>query len=60
MKTLSKSLKYGFQTRNVPNWNLALVYNGGLTDFKADSEQQKFAYNEGLPGKAWAAAIRLC
>jgi hypothetical protein len=28
---------------------------GGLTDFKVDSEQQKFAYNEGLPGKAWAA-----
>jgi hypothetical protein len=28
---------------------------GGLTDFKADSEQQKFTYNEGLPGKAWAA-----
>ena len=27
---------------------------GGLIDFKADSEQQKFAYNEGLPGKAWA------
>ena len=28
---------------------------GGLIDFKAASEQQKFAYNEGLPGKAWAA-----
>ena len=28
---------------------------GGLTDFKVDSEHQKFAYNEGLPGKAWAA-----
>ncbi|MFA5920375.1 MAG: GAF domain-containing protein [Methylococcaceae bacterium] len=28
---------------------------GGLTDFKAASEQQHFAYNEGLPGKAWAA-----
>ena len=28
---------------------------GGLNDFKAASEQQKFAYNEGLPGKAWAA-----
>ena len=28
---------------------------GGLIEFKADSEQQKFAYNEGLPGKAWAA-----
>jgi hypothetical protein len=27
---------------------------GELIDFKADSEQQKFAYNEGLPGKAWA------
>lgn len=27
---------------------------GGLIDFKAGSEQQKFAYNEGLPGKAWA------
>ena len=28
---------------------------GGLIAFKTDSEQQKFAYNEGLPGKAWAA-----
>ncbi|NOS89589.1 MAG: GAF domain-containing protein [Methylococcaceae bacterium] len=28
---------------------------GGLDDFKAASEQQHFAYNEGLPGKAWAA-----
>ncbi|MCX7097665.1 MAG: GAF domain-containing protein [Methylococcales bacterium] len=28
---------------------------GDLTDFKAASEQQQFAYNEGLPGKAWAA-----
>ena len=28
---------------------------GGLIDFKAASEQQHFAYNEGLPGKAWAA-----
>jgi hypothetical protein len=28
---------------------------GGLIDFKAASEQQLFAYNEGLPGKAWAA-----
>ncbi|WP_394752818.1 GAF domain-containing protein [Crenothrix sp.] len=28
---------------------------GGLHDFKAASEQQQFAYNEGLPGKAWAA-----
>ena len=27
---------------------------GGLIDFQEDSEQQKFAYNEGLPGKAWA------
>ena len=27
---------------------------GELIDFKADSEQLTFAYNEGLPGKAWA------
>ena len=27
---------------------------GGLIEFKAASEQQQFAYNEGLPGKAWA------
>lgn len=27
---------------------------GDLTEFKADSAEQKFAYNEGLPGKAWA------
>jgi len=28
---------------------------GALTDFKAASEQQHFSYDEGLPGKAWAA-----
>jgi len=28
---------------------------GALTDFKSASEQQHFAYNEGLPGKAWAS-----
>jgi hypothetical protein len=28
---------------------------GALTDFKSASEQQHFSYNEGLPGKAWAA-----
>ncbi len=28
---------------------------GGLADFKHASEHQRFAYNEGLPGKAWAA-----
>ena len=27
---------------------------GSLTDFKNASEQQHFAYDEGLPGKAWA------
>lgn len=28
---------------------------GALTDFKNASKQQHFAYDEGLPGKAWAA-----
>ncbi|MBM4208885.1 MAG: GAF domain-containing protein [Gammaproteobacteria bacterium] len=28
---------------------------GPLADFKAASEKQRFAYDEGLPGKAWAA-----
>ncbi|MBK8814126.1 MAG: GAF domain-containing protein [Methylococcaceae bacterium] len=28
---------------------------GALSEFKAASEQQRFPYNEGLPGKAWAA-----
>ncbi len=28
---------------------------GNLTEFKAASEQQRFRYDEGLPGKAWAA-----
>ncbi len=27
---------------------------GPLTEFKSASEKQRFAYNEGLPGKAWA------
>ncbi|NOT12789.1 MAG: GAF domain-containing protein [Methylococcaceae bacterium] len=28
---------------------------GALTDFKTASEQQHFSFDEGLPGKAWAA-----
>lgn len=32
---------------------------GALTDFKAASESQKFAYDEGLPGKAWAQGLSL-
>jgi hypothetical protein len=28
---------------------------GALSEFKAASEQQRFHYNEGLPGKAWAS-----
>ena len=28
---------------------------GALTEFKTASEQQRFHYDEGLPGKAWAA-----
>jgi hypothetical protein len=33
---------------------------GGLIDFKADSEQQKFAYNEAYRARLGLRVIRLC
>lgn len=50
-KNNNPSLKYGYPTKTARSWSSA----GALTDFKNASEQQHFAYNEGLPGKAWAA-----
>lgn len=55
MKTFIKVIEIWIPDQN----RTQLVFNAGmygtLTDFKAASEQQHFIYNEGLPGKAWAA-----
>ncbi len=40
------------QQRTQLEWGSGLY--GALTDFKAASERQRFGYDEGLPGKAWA------
>ena len=42
-----------------------LEFGGALcgdefAEFRALSENTLFAYGEGLPGKAWASAIRSC
>jgi hypothetical protein len=55
MKTFIKVTEIWIPDKDRTQLEFGSGLYGGLIDFKADSEQQKFAYNEGLPGKAWAA-----
>ena len=55
MKTFIKVTEIWIPDKNRTQLEFGSGLYGGLTDFKAASEQQQFAYNEGLPGKAWAA-----
>jgi hypothetical protein len=54
MKTFIKVTEIWIPDKDRTQLEFGSGLYGGLIDFKADSEQQKFAYNEGLPGKAWA------
>jgi hypothetical protein len=54
MKTFIKVTEIWIPDKNRTQLEFGSGLYGELIDFKADSEQQKFAYNEGLPGKAWA------
>jgi hypothetical protein len=54
MKTFIKVIEIWIPDKERTQLEFGSGLYGGLIDFKADSEQQKFAYNEGLPGKAWA------
>ena len=55
MKTFIKVTEIWIPDKNRTQLEFGSGLYGGLTNFKAASEQQQFAYNEGLPGKAWAA-----
>jgi hypothetical protein len=55
MKTFIKVTEIWIPDKHRTGLEFGSGLYGELIDFKADSEQQKFAYNEGLPGKAWAA-----
>lgn len=55
MKTFIKVTEIWIPDRERTRLEFSAGLYGDLADFKAASEQQQFAYNEGLPGKAWAA-----
>jgi hypothetical protein len=55
MKTFIKVTEIWIPDRERTQLEFGSGLYGALTDFKAASEQQRFAYDEGLPGKAWAA-----
>ena len=55
MKTFIKVTEIWIPDRDRTQLEFGSGLYGALTEFKAASEQQHFAYNEGLPGKAWAA-----
>lgn len=55
MKTFIKVIEIWIPDKDRTQLEFGSGLYGALTDFKNASEQQHFAYNEGLPGKAWAA-----
>ncbi|MGR9087370.1 MAG: GAF domain-containing protein [Gammaproteobacteria bacterium] len=54
MKTFIKVIEIWVPDKERTQLEFGSGLYGALTDFKAASEQQHFAYDEGLPGKAWA------
>ncbi len=55
MKTFIKVTEIWIPDKNRTKLEFGSGLYGALTDFKTASEQQRFSYDEGLPGKAWAA-----
>lgn len=55
MKTFIKVIEIWTPDKERTQLEFGSGLYGSLTDFKAASEKQRFAYDEGLPGKAWAA-----
>lgn len=54
MKTFIKVTEIWIPDRQRTQLEFGSGLYGALAEFKAASEQQHFAYDEGLPGKAWA------
>jgi hypothetical protein len=55
MKTFIKVIEIWIPDKERTQLEFGSGLYGSLTDFKNVSEKQRFAYDEGLPGKAWAA-----
>jgi hypothetical protein len=55
MKTFIKVTEIWIPDKNRTKLEFGSGLYGALTDFKTASEQQRFSYDEGLPGKAWSA-----
>jgi hypothetical protein len=55
MKTFIKVTEIWIPDKERTHLEFGSGLYGTLTDFKNASEQQHFGYDEGLPGKAWAA-----
>ena len=55
MKTFIKVTEIWIPDKERIRLELSSGLYGPFTDFKTASEHEHFAYNEGLPGKAWAA-----
>lgn len=55
MNTFIKVTEIWIPDKNRTQLEFSAGIYGALTEFKSASKQQHFAYNEGLPGKAWAA-----
>lgn len=54
MKTFIKVIEIWIPDKERTQLEFGSGLYGSLTDFKHASEKQHFAYDEGLPGKAWA------
>lgn len=55
MKTFIKVIEIWIPDKERTQLEFGSGLYGSLTDFERISEKQRFAYDEGLPGKAWAA-----
>jgi hypothetical protein len=55
MKTFIKVIEIWIPDRERTQLEFGSGLYGNLTDFRNVSEKQRFAHDEGLPGKAWAA-----
>lgn len=55
MKTFIKVTEIWIPDKERTQLEFSSGLYGALTDFKSASKQHHFAYDEGLPGKAWAA-----
>ena len=54
MKTFIKVIEIWIPDKERTRLEFGSGLYGAMAEFKAASEQQHFAYDEGLPGKAWA------